>query len=928
MRKLRIDNCKVWEHHRFGWKYVVSLLRENFHCDDGVRFVSAVEDEICEGEACEEPWVGFVHQVPHTDLKWFPDLSRVLCNERFLRSTRHCQGIFVLSTYLKRFLLSSNLGIPVAKIHYPSPPPTSNFDIDKYYGNPKPRLLFIGEYLRNFNAFYELQAPGFTKVLLKPQDLKLPVRVHSSDVNVVDAVSDSEYDQLLSENIVFLSLIDAPANTTIIECISRGTPILINRLEGAEEYLGKAYPLFYESLEEAQRHIGDSSRIKEAVHYLQDKQLQDTLCPKEFLKNFQLTAIYRALPLPQSQVTQDLKQTQARTEVYPLAETFNVSIVMCSYKRVHQIGEILKRLCDQDYAGKFEILLWNNNSSTVDELNTLFSAFQDKLALRLIQSSENFYCSIRLALANLIRSPLMLVLDDDVLPNKSYISEFMRKHEEYGSEAVLCCRGHVFLPHRLSEEHPELFWEEYEHLQFFDESIDDRQIHFMHADNCLIPKHLMLRASQYLPPSNEFMLVDDYWLSYVFSSILNIPIWKIRGDEIMEMTESSDDPTIALFHNSKVHEQRVRMYIEHMRRGWPDFEMSKVYELGSDIRRERYPSKKIRGFNMFSDSPESTWRAAAEYGIKVVRLGACGGALDFRQFVDSSGLRSSINEESTQPLMRALDFAKKYDIKVLLTLTHLPGRIFASHASNDLWTDCELQDEVVRTWRKLASMLLGHDEVAGLDLINEPYLPDEIGLSTSDDGRSAHLGTLNDFYKRLVREIREILPDQLLILESSRWASPLTLEHLTPIDDSNVAYSFHMYMPHVFTNRAKNQGKLCYPGLIPDRPVDRWAEAKFWDKSELKSLLEYVHNWQLDNNITSEKIFVGEFGVSRETRGANEYLTDLIDIMNSFGWNWCAYAFREDAWDAMDYELGPDINNMLNRKNESLFRLISEHFKQ
>jgi len=51
---------------------------------------------------------------------------------------------------------------------------------------------------------------------------------------------------------VFLNLIEAGGCTTVIECISRNTPIIINRLESLEEYLGKSYPLFYESVEQAE----------------------------------------------------------------------------------------------------------------------------------------------------------------------------------------------------------------------------------------------------------------------------------------------------------------------------------------------------------------------------------------------------------------------------------------------------------------------------------------------------------------------------------------------------------------------------------------------------------------------------------------------------------------------------------------------------
>ena len=62
-------------------------------------------------------------------------------------------------------------------------------------------------------------------------------------VEVMEHLSDSAYDELLSENVVFLNLIDASAVNTVIECIVRNTPLIINRLPAIVEILGEDYPL-------------------------------------------------------------------------------------------------------------------------------------------------------------------------------------------------------------------------------------------------------------------------------------------------------------------------------------------------------------------------------------------------------------------------------------------------------------------------------------------------------------------------------------------------------------------------------------------------------------------------------------------------------------------------------------------------------------
>ena len=54
----------------------------------------------------------------------------------------------------------------------------------------------------------------------------------------------------LVSSIVFIKLIEASAVNTLIECIMRHTPIVINRLPPIVELLGKDYPLYYDEIEE------------------------------------------------------------------------------------------------------------------------------------------------------------------------------------------------------------------------------------------------------------------------------------------------------------------------------------------------------------------------------------------------------------------------------------------------------------------------------------------------------------------------------------------------------------------------------------------------------------------------------------------------------------------------------------------------------
>lgn len=570
--KLEVDPTQ-WRHHRGGWSHVLQLMNESLVTKEGTLLISAVEEWISDEKIISEPWIGFIHQVPRNNYFYYPDLERLVEDEHFLHSLPYCRGIFVLSCVVKDFLLQHLKGIvPVAEVLYPFTPfPESKmFKWSKFDG----KVIFIGEFLRKFQDFYDLVLPegkGLRKVLVKSEGVRFdrlrdcsmnPLKlITNRSVEVIEErLSDEVYDEWLSSSVVFLSLFDAPANTTVIECLSRNTPLVVNRLPGVEEYLGKEYPLFYDSLQEATDILADDAKLKYATEYLKSLPIKLKLSGDQFIHSFCNTSIYRSLPLPPSEI-KDSTQTS-----FP---QYDLTVIICSYKRVYNIQKILEAFKGQEFEGNFEIILWNNNSETQSELSQIVSKFKSKMDIRLIQSSENYYCIVRLAVAHLMRSEFLLICDDDVIPRPNYISTFTSKYQEYGPKAVLCCRGHVFAPHEVNVENPKVFWENYEHLRFYDESKPDRQIHFVHADNCYIPRKLLIEASTYSMPSPDTVLVDDYWLSFVLSHYLDVPLWKIYGKDIFDSTPCSENAEIALYFNKRVENERVNFYVYHTSKGWP-----------------------------------------------------------------------------------------------------------------------------------------------------------------------------------------------------------------------------------------------------------------------------------------------------------------------------------------------------------------------
>jgi polysaccharide pyruvyl transferase WcaK-like protein len=70
-----------------------------------------------------------------------------------------------------------------------------------------------------------------------------------NSVDIIETLTNEEYDDLLTKNIVFIQLVDASTVNTILECIVRNTPIIVNPHPAVVEMLGPDYPLYMSSSE-------------------------------------------------------------------------------------------------------------------------------------------------------------------------------------------------------------------------------------------------------------------------------------------------------------------------------------------------------------------------------------------------------------------------------------------------------------------------------------------------------------------------------------------------------------------------------------------------------------------------------------------------------------------------------------------------------
>ena len=107
-----------------------------------------------------------------------------------------------------------------------------------------------------------------------------------NDVQVLSYLDNNDYDELLNKNIVFINLVDASAVNTVIECVVRNTPIIVNKLPALVEILGDKYPLFYDNVDDV-NFLLDMTHLENGYNYLK-KLNKNEFKMETFINKFEL----------------------------------------------------------------------------------------------------------------------------------------------------------------------------------------------------------------------------------------------------------------------------------------------------------------------------------------------------------------------------------------------------------------------------------------------------------------------------------------------------------------------------------------------------------------------------------------------------------------------------------------------------------------
>lgn len=266
-------------------------------------------------------WIGFIH---HTYSNYNNNYNclELFKNDTFIQSLMSCKALIVMTQYLSDQVSSNlrKLGFTDVKVHtilHPTEATEIKFTWDNFMNNENKQLVQVGNWLRDVFGIYRVTVPDGSiinqKSILKNKnsenyfppnnflddlycelndennknDENNVVDICRNDfknmhikglyhyivemeesVKVIEFLDNSEYDDLLSKNIVFLKLMDASACNTLIECVVRNTPIIINPIPPVVEILGEDYPLYYNNYYDVSKILDNPSLIKQGYDYL------------------------------------------------------------------------------------------------------------------------------------------------------------------------------------------------------------------------------------------------------------------------------------------------------------------------------------------------------------------------------------------------------------------------------------------------------------------------------------------------------------------------------------------------------------------------------------------------------------------------------------------------------------------------------------
>ncbi|MBK9638967.1 MAG: cellulase family glycosylhydrolase [Bacteroidetes bacterium] len=233
-----------------------------------------------------------------------------------------------------------------------------------------------------------------------------------------------------------------------------------------------------------------------------------------------------------------------------------------------------------------------------------------------------------------------------------------------------------------------------------------------------------------------------------------------------------------------------------------------------------------------------------------------------------------------------LDECKKHGMTSVVAFNHLvlDPKIKIDEKSPEFWEDRKYIDSTYSMINIIASRFKNRgDELSAYEVMGEPVIQQKNGGKTPPQ--------LENFFANVLQTIRKVDKERWFLLSPGPWGKPTNYIGFDGfnIQDDRIIYNAHMYLPDQFTHqgiRTRPKG-VEYPGRI---------KGEHWDRKMVEEKLAIMKKFQKKHNCL---IYIGEFQAARWSKGAEVWVKDVVEVMDSYQWSWSLFAYEAgtEAWD-------------------------------
>ena len=175
---------------------------------------------------------------------------------------------------------------------------------------------------------------------------------------------------------------------------------------------------------------------------------------------------------------------------------------------------------------------------------------------------------------------------------------------------------------------------------------------------------------------------------------------------------------------------------------------------------------------------------------------------------------------------------------------------------SEFWEYASLTERIINLWGYIADKYKDEPIIAGFDILNEPCYVSDVDV-------------FNDFYERVIRNIRDIDPYHILFLEGDDWAKDFSV--FKNLGGEQQAISFHFY-----------PGQHVY--------ITTESEAR---KVELETKISYFTELR---EITGYPLWVGEAGghfPKDKLLDGLALIKDCLDLFEKHDISWTIWSYKD-----------------------------------